>query len=308
MSGGLAALIGLTGQVLGAGPLYRLPRSPVLGVAVPIAVSLICISIGLLLARPGVGVMTIIGARGSGGVMLRRLALPTVLVPIAIGFIVVRLFAILRVDDFPLMVAAVAIGMIIVGLLLLTVTAGLLNKSYEAVRSSEAETRAIIASAADGIFIANPDGCYTAVNEAGCSLLGVRPEEIVGRNVGEFLAREEMARLETAREEMRAGKVHIAEWHLRHQDGHLIPVEVSAKFLPSGQWQALVRNISTRKAAEEKARQAMAAQEQLQAELREARGFLEDGDAVLLRGWCEKPGHARIGFGESRGTVLPARS
>jgi fumarylacetoacetase len=39
----------------------------------------------------------------------------------------------------------------------------------------------------------------------------------------------------------------------------------------------------------------------------EARGFLEDGDAVLLRGWCEKPGHARIGFGESRGTVLPAR-
>jgi len=39
----------------------------------------------------------------------------------------------------------------------------------------------------------------------------------------------------------------------------------------------------------------------------EERGFLQDGDAVLLRGWCEKPGAARIGFGESRGTVLPAR-
>jgi fumarylacetoacetase len=39
----------------------------------------------------------------------------------------------------------------------------------------------------------------------------------------------------------------------------------------------------------------------------EERRFLEDGDAVLLRGWCEKPGHARIGFGESRGMVLPAR-
>ncbi|GAA4336360.1 hypothetical protein GCM10023165_13600 [Variovorax defluvii] len=38
----------------------------------------------------------------------------------------------------------------------------------------------------------------------------------------------------------------------------------------------------------------------------EARTFLEDGDAVLLRGWCEKPGRARIGFGECRGTVLPA--
>ena len=39
----------------------------------------------------------------------------------------------------------------------------------------------------------------------------------------------------------------------------------------------------------------------------EKRAFLEDGDAVTLRGWCEKPGAARIGFGESRGLILPAR-
>jgi fumarylacetoacetase len=38
----------------------------------------------------------------------------------------------------------------------------------------------------------------------------------------------------------------------------------------------------------------------------EQRSFVEDDDAVLLRGWCEKPGQARIGFGESRGLVLPA--
>jgi fumarylacetoacetase len=39
----------------------------------------------------------------------------------------------------------------------------------------------------------------------------------------------------------------------------------------------------------------------------ERRAFLEDGDAVTLRGWCEKAGAARIGFGESRGLILPAR-
>ncbi|MBL8344964.1 MAG: fumarylacetoacetase [Rubrivivax sp.] len=38
------------------------------------------------------------------------------------------------------------------------------------------------------------------------------------------------------------------------------------------------------------------------------RGFLLDGDTVVLRGWCEAPGRARIGFGEARGTVLPARA
>ena len=38
----------------------------------------------------------------------------------------------------------------------------------------------------------------------------------------------------------------------------------------------------------------------------ETRGFIQDGDAVILRGWCEKLGFARIGFGQSKGTVLPA--
>ncbi|MDN5539782.1 fumarylacetoacetase [Comamonas sp.] len=38
----------------------------------------------------------------------------------------------------------------------------------------------------------------------------------------------------------------------------------------------------------------------------ETRTFLLDGDAVVFTGWCEKPGAARIGFGECRATVLPA--
>jgi len=38
----------------------------------------------------------------------------------------------------------------------------------------------------------------------------------------------------------------------------------------------------------------------------ELRKFLEDGDEVILRGWCEAPGYRRIGLGECRGKVLPA--
>jgi fumarylacetoacetase len=40
----------------------------------------------------------------------------------------------------------------------------------------------------------------------------------------------------------------------------------------------------------------------------ETRGFLADGDTVIFRGHCQAPGFARIGFGECRGTVLPARA
>ncbi len=39
----------------------------------------------------------------------------------------------------------------------------------------------------------------------------------------------------------------------------------------------------------------------------EMRSFLEDGDEVVLRGYCEREGFARIGFGECRGTVESPR-
>ncbi|WP_338363120.1 fumarylacetoacetase [uncultured Pseudoalteromonas sp.] len=39
----------------------------------------------------------------------------------------------------------------------------------------------------------------------------------------------------------------------------------------------------------------------------EQRSFLEDGDNVIMRGWCEKEGFARIGFGSVESTVLPAK-
>jgi fumarylacetoacetase len=38
----------------------------------------------------------------------------------------------------------------------------------------------------------------------------------------------------------------------------------------------------------------------------ETRGFIEDGDEIIFRGFCAKPGYARIGFGECRAVVLPA--
>ncbi|ALU44707.1 fumarylacetoacetase [Pseudoalteromonas rubra] len=39
----------------------------------------------------------------------------------------------------------------------------------------------------------------------------------------------------------------------------------------------------------------------------EERKFLEDGDKVIMRGWCEANGFARIGFGSVEGTILPAK-
>ena len=40
----------------------------------------------------------------------------------------------------------------------------------------------------------------------------------------------------------------------------------------------------------------------------ESRTFLEDGDSVVLRAWCERSGYARIGFGSATATVAAART
>jgi len=40
----------------------------------------------------------------------------------------------------------------------------------------------------------------------------------------------------------------------------------------------------------------------------EERKFLADGDEVIIRGYCERDGFRRIGFGECRGIITPART
>ena len=49
-----------------------------------------------------------------------------------------------------------------------------------------------------------------------------------------------------------------------------------------------------------------ASQEPLAMPTGEQRGFIEDGDEIVFRGFCAKPGYPRIGFGECRAVMLPA--
>ena len=51
---------------------------------------------------------------------------------------------------------------------------------------------------------------------------------------------------------------------------------------------------------------ALAGRQPVALESGETRSFLQDGDAVVFKGWCEREGFARIGFGLNEGRVLPA--
>jgi len=125
-------------------------------------------------------------------------------------------------------------------------------------RIAETRLRELVEHAPDGIFVADLDGRYTDVNDAGCRLLGYQRAELVGKTILDLLAAEDHERLAQSREQLLQGATHVAEWALRRKDGSYLPVEVSAKILPDGRWQGFVRDISERRQAAERVRQSEA--------------------------------------------------
>jgi signal transduction histidine kinase/CheY-like chemotaxis protein len=79
------ATIPLAGYLYGAEQLYSVAQYT--GIAFPTALSLLSLSVGILAARSEAGLMATLTAAGPGGVLARRLLLPAIVVPLAIGYV-----------------------------------------------------------------------------------------------------------------------------------------------------------------------------------------------------------------------------
>jgi PAS domain S-box-containing protein len=192
-----------------------------------------------------------------------------------------------------IVVAVLAATMTVLGLLVLGVTAVPLNRAHEALESSRTWIRNLVEQAPDGIFVADLDGRYTDVNEAGCSMLGYTREELVGKTIIDLLPPGDVPRLWQEKENLVGGAIRLSEWTLGRKDGSHVPVEVSARILPDGRWQAFVRDITERRQREEQLRQT---QERLDLALRGADLALWDwnvasGEVVFNQRWAEMRGY-----------------
>jgi len=128
-----------------------------------------------------------------------------------------------------------------------------------ALRASEERYRTLVEQASDGIFVANSDGQYVEVNSAGCKLLGYTREEILQ------LTMQKVTKLSPDKplrfKELQEGETVISEREMIRKDGTLICVEISARQLPDGHFQGIVRDITERKQAEDQLRQLSSAVE-----------------------------------------------
>jgi len=292
LAAGIVAFTAILGQIFGAEELYLFSGSAIIGVSLPTALGLLSISAGKLLQLTDAGIMRLVVAPGPGGTMLRRIGLAVLVAPMVLGFVVTRLLAILGLQDIPLVLGVLATSLTVVGMALLAITARSLERSHKALESNRAQTRTLFEQAADGIFVADASGRYIDVNGAGCRILGYRPEEILGKTIMDLLDPREMERFRKHREQIFAGATEVSEWMLRHKDGSYVPIEVSAKLLPDGRWQGLVRDIRERKRAQEELRES---RERLELALRGADLAAWDwnivtGEVIFNARWAEMRG------------------
>lgn len=134
-------------------------------------------------------------------------------------------------------------------------------ESRTALLASENRYRLLVEQAADGIFVSDAHGRYLDVNPAGAAMLGYAREELLSMRIRDVLAASELARIpeETAR--MADGRVTTATWRFRRKDGSSFRGEVVGRRFPDGRVQAIVRDVTERKFAEERLRAARRAAE-----------------------------------------------
>jgi PAS domain S-box-containing protein len=131
-----------------------------------------------------------------------------------------------------------------------------LRRIEQALVQSERRYRQLFDEALDGIAIASPEGRILDVNRIICAGTGYAREELIGRPVAMMFDAGELTQRPLLLDAgpLPASGVRL-ERTVRCKDGRAIPVEIQAGPLPDGNVQAVVRDISERKRAEEAVRE-----------------------------------------------------
>lgn len=102
-----------------------------------------------------------------------------------------------------------------------------LRQSEQRLRIEHEFAQQVLNTMGQGLTVTNAEGCFEYVNPAYARLLGRTPEDIVGRPPHDFTLIDDWPALEEARRQRLLGKASTYETHLRHADGHRVPVLIT---------------------------------------------------------------------------------
>lgn len=132
------------------------------------------------------------------------------------------------------------------------------RESIEALRSSEARYHALFDCAPDGILIATFTSTYLDANASACRMFGYARAEFIGLQAADIVAPEEILHVTAALEKIKAGAEYHREWLFRRKDGSNFPAEVIATAMPDGNLLAMIRDITGRRAADQRIKEQLA--------------------------------------------------
>ena len=124
------------------------------------------------------------------------------------------------------------------------------KQALDDLRNSEERFRLLLEQAPDGIIVADASGRITAVNSAAEALLGYAREEILSMPFVELLTPDEPSELLDGLAQQPPSEVTRGEWQIRRRDGTTFDAEIVARALPSGGFQAIMRDVTDQRAAE----------------------------------------------------------
>ena len=160
------------------------------------------------------------------------------------------------------------------------------KRAEDELRRSEDRYRTLIEQSQDGLFVTDSEArrfAFVDVNSAACRMLGCSREDILGRSLLDVLAPEELPRIAAEMEKLQAGQTVLSEWRVRRKDGSLFPAELRARQIPDGRFQAVARDVTERKQAEEALRNASQFNQQIIAGAKE--GIIVYGRDLRYQVW-----------------------
>ena len=157
------------------------------------------------------------------------------------------------------------------------------KEAEEKLRFSETRFRSVWQKSSDGMRLTDEQGTILAVNPSFCQIVGMRPDELLGRPYTVTYSDSEDVVEMMQKYQQRFSERRIdsqLERHVTFRSGRTVDVELSNSFIELDEGRSLVlsvfRDVTIRKMAEERERQVNAELARSQAELRKKNDILED--------------------------------
>ena len=268
LAAGASSLLTVLGYAYGVGSFSGVAAH--IPMALHTALAFLVLVVGSLCARPERGLVALLRSDNMGGVVTRRLLPAAVLVPAVLGWL--RLQGELAgLYDTEVGVALMVVVSIVILAAVVGLSARLLHRIdterkrvEEALRKSEARTRAIVDTASDAIVTMVENGSIRSFNRAAERLFGYGAEEAVGQPL-RILMPERLRTLHEVgfRRYLETGEARVVgkgpvELAGLRKNGEEFPLELSLGVVDEEEAEVLftgiVRDITERKRAEEKIR------------------------------------------------------